>query len=450
MSIRRSSNKKKRNNSSKLDLNMDSNIFERLAKISPQHFTTKKDFLSQNIVPACPIVPPKLKRCYGKCSLVTETFGEAKVLNFECDDEELSSWYRRDVQDTYFDQVFYRKLKIGEGSFGSVYKAICRDDNKLYAIKHFNGNHPKSSKYIEVENMRKVGLHQNILRFYMAWEEGENVYIKMECCQMSLAQYSKINHDIEEDQLHEILHDVIQGLVYLHSRNFVHLDVKPDNILLDRGHYKLADFGLLHHIRLVSAKVDKTDRMSSEGDAKYLAPEVLGGVYTCKADIFALGVTLMELATDYIMPSNGFLWHAIREGQIPSVLPEKISLRFLALIYRMLAYDNENRPCASQIMECSIVTEVMTKDALNERTDYARLISMGGLSYPNILNADLRRVLNGIADSPGDMFQTPVNRTVNRKMGFPANGDCIPRRINPKNGTPTKEFRRSPRVKLFL
>lgn len=64
--------------------------------------------------------------------------------------------------------------------------------------------------------------------------------------------------------------------------------------------------------------------MSSEGDAKYLAPEVLGGVYTCMADIFALGVTLVELATDYIMPSNGYLWHAMREGQIPSILPESM------------------------------------------------------------------------------------------------------------------------------
>ncbi|XP_044765964.1 membrane-associated tyrosine- and threonine-specific cdc2-inhibitory kinase wee-1.3 [Coccinella septempunctata] len=446
MSKRRSSYKKKRN-ISKLNLDMDSNIFERLAKIPPQHFTTKKDFLSQNIVPACPIVPPKLRRCYGKCSLLTETYGEAQLLKFDPDNQaQLSSWYRRDVQETYFDQVYYRKLKIGEGSFGSVYKAICRDDDKLYAIKHFNGNHPKSSKYIEVENMGKVGIHENILRFFMAWEEGENVYIKMECCQMSLAQYSKINHNIHEDQLHEILHDVIQGLVYLHSKNFVHLDVKPDNILIDRGHYKLGDFGLLYHIKLTN----KNDRMSSEGDAKYLAPEVLGGVYTCKADIFALGVTLVELATDYIMPSNGYLWHAMREGQIPSILPEKISLRFLTLIYRMMSYNNENRPSASQIMECPIVADVMTRDALNERTDYARLISIGGLSYPNILNADLRRVLSDIADGPGDMFQTPVNRTVTRKIGFSPSGDCIPRRINPKTGTPTKEFRRSPRVKLFL
>lgn len=47
---------------------------------------------------------------------------------------------------------------------------------------------------------------------------------------------------------------------------------------------------------------------------------------------------------------------------------------------------------------------------------FQRLISIGGLSYPNILNADLRRVLSDIADGPGDMFQTPINRTVTRKM----------------------------------
>ncbi|KAL3289953.1 hypothetical protein HHI36_023336 [Cryptolaemus montrouzieri] len=239
-------NYKKKLSTSKLEMDLDLDIFEQpKMTISPKLFMTKREFLAQNIVPACPVVPPKLRRCYGRCALNTEPIhGQAKLLSFSSESgAKLSSWYRRDLKETYFDQVFYRKLKMGEGSFGSVYKAICRDDDDLYAIKHFNSNHARSSKYIEVENMEKIGFHPNLLNFFMAWEEGENVYIKMEYCQMSLAQYSKINHNIHENQLHEILHDVIQGLVYIHSQNYVHLDVKPDNILIDRGHYKLGILG---------------------------------------------------------------------------------------------------------------------------------------------------------------------------------------------------------------
>ncbi|KAK9890080.1 hypothetical protein WA026_008892 [Henosepilachna vigintioctopunctata] len=445
---KRKGNYQKKRSTTKLKMDLDLDIFKPpKMTISPNNFITKRELATQNIVPACPIVPPKLRRCHGRCAInIKPSYGQAKLLTISSSSEDLSSLYGRDLEESYFDQVFYRKFKMGEGSFGCVYKAICRDDEKLYAIKHFNSNHPKSSKYLEVENMEKLGSHRNILKLFMAWEEGENVYIKMECCQMSLAQYSKLNHNIPESQLHEILYDVIQGLSYIHLKNYIHLDVKPDNILMEKGHYKLGDFGLLYSVKMS----DKIDRSSSEGDSKYLAPEILNGHYTPKADVFALGVTILELATDYVMPSNGCIWHAIRAGGVPANLSEKISSNLMSLICKMIEFEVNDRPTSSQILNCSIVISIMNKDEIAERTDYARLIAVGSASYPNILSADMRRVLNDIADSPGDMFQTPVNRTVTRKIAFSPSGDGIPRRMNPRTGSPLKDFRRSPRMKLFV
>ena len=54
-----------------------------------------------------------------------------------------------------------------------------------------------------------------------------------------------------------------------------------------------------------------------EGDSKYLAPEVLSGIFSKKADIFSLGVTLLELASDLDLPANGTLWHDLRQGSLP-------------------------------------------------------------------------------------------------------------------------------------
>ncbi|KAL3289952.1 hypothetical protein HHI36_023335 [Cryptolaemus montrouzieri] len=151
------------------------------------------------------------------------------------------------------------------------------------------------------------------------------------------------------------------------------------------------------------------------------------------------------------MPSNGCVWHAIRAGGMPSNLPEKISPKLVSLIYRMMAYEIQDRPNANEISNCSIIASVAARDVLAERTDYVRLIAVSTRSFPNIMNADVRRVLNDIADSAdGNLFQTPVNRAVTRKIAFSPGGDGIPRRMNTKSSTSTKDFRRSPRMKLFL
>lgn len=69
-----------------------------------------------------------------------------------------------------------------------------------------------------------------------------------------------------------------------------------------------------------------------EGDSKYLAPEVLSGYFSKKADIFSLGITLLELACDLDLPANGTLWHELRQGS----LPPSITRRNLTLFFYIL------------------------------------------------------------------------------------------------------------------
>lgn len=60
---------------------------------------------------------------------------------------------------------------------------------------------------------------------------------------------------------------------------------------------------------------------AQEGDPKYLAKEVIQGVYTKAADIFSLGMTILELASDLDLPSQGDSWHVLRShGQIPETV----------------------------------------------------------------------------------------------------------------------------------
>lgn len=70
-------------------------------------------------------------------------------------------------------------------------------------------------------------------------------------------------------------------------------------------------------------------RDSSEGDCRYIAPETLERVFTKAADIFSLGITIFELSSKLELPKNGFLWHALRNGNIPVHLISRKTSQFM-------------------------------------------------------------------------------------------------------------------------
>lgn len=74
---------------------------------------------------------------------------------------------------------------------------------------------------------------------------------------------------------------------------------------------KLGDFGLVVDINRSNLK------LATEGDARYVAPEVLRGQFSKAADIFSLGITILELSCNLILPPNGPLWKELRSGVFP-------------------------------------------------------------------------------------------------------------------------------------
>lgn len=105
-----------------------------------------------------------------------------------------------------------------------------------------------------------------------------------------------------------------QGVKEIHDAGFLHLDLKPANILITfDGSLKIADFGM--------ASVWPAARgvELEEGDREYVSPEVLNGHYDKPADMFSLGLILLELAGNCVLPGQGTTWQQLRHGDLSSV-----------------------------------------------------------------------------------------------------------------------------------
>ncbi|CRK92485.1 CLUMA_CG006049, isoform A [Clunio marinus] len=263
-----------------------------------------------------------------------------------------SSFYDRTKNDSYFEQCFESLHKLGEGSFGEVFKVRSRDDGKLYAIKKtkhiYRSENHRRERLEEVKRCEQFSSNENCVKFYNAWEQDDLLYMQIELCRGSVEDYVEEIKNIPESFVWSFLLDMLLALKSLHDKNLIHLDIKLDNILItDENRCKLADFGLVFDLK------NSPRSRAIEGDSRYLAPELLQGNYCLANDVFSLGITLLELSCNLELPANGKLWQELRIGVLPDEAFSRLSKELQTIIRSMMEPNPMKRPKVDEILKHS-------------------------------------------------------------------------------------------------
>ncbi|KAJ0669745.1 putative protein kinase RLK-Pelle-SD-2b family [Helianthus annuus] len=188
--------------------------------------------------------------------------------------------------------------KLGQGGFGSVYEGTLEDDSKI-AVKRLDGlGHVNKSFLAEVESIGSIH-HMNLVRlrgFCASKSQRFLVYDFMSNGSLDRWIYhGNLQHVLEWQCRKKIILDIAKGLSYLHEecmQKIIHLDIKPQNILLDKDfNAKVSDFGLSKLINRDQSQVMTRMR----GTPGYMAPEWLSSIITEKVDVYSFGIVLLEI-----------------------------------------------------------------------------------------------------------------------------------------------------------
>ncbi|KAF0400484.1 Mitosis inhibitor protein kinase wee1 [Gigaspora margarita] len=249
----------------------------------------------------------------------------------------------------YFSSNFYMIAVIGTGEFSIAYKVKDRKTGTLYAIKKtknpFVSLNSRIRSLCEVEIMWQLGSHPNCVKLVAAWEQLGHLYLQTELCDNGTLLDFIANNALSESQIWKIFMDIAFGLKHIHGHNIMHLDLKPDNIFMaSDGTFKIGDFGL-------ASTWPAKPNLESEGDRRYLAVEILNGYYDKPADIFSLGIVLLEMVSKTPIPHFGSDWRRLRQGDLAGFVFDDISDSMISLIKSMLQRDPNMRPTIEEIID---------------------------------------------------------------------------------------------------
>ncbi len=196
---------------------------------------------------------------------------------------------------------FYLQERVNTGGMADIWLAT-DSDSKPYALRRLHDrlkfNLLARRRFVRgAEILSRIHDHPNIIGYYEHGRVGGLLYLLMEYVEASNLKDIYARQDaVLAENVAQILIDMAAALEHVHENGYMHLDFKPENVLVTNGaKVRLVDFDLAQEIPEKPKKPSK----KNPGTPAYMAPEqLMGEPISQRVDIFSFGVTAYELLTN--------------------------------------------------------------------------------------------------------------------------------------------------------
>lgn len=254
--------------------------------------------------------------------------------------------------------------EIGKGTFGKIYKVIWLKNNKYYALKKevlndIDGVKVRQHRNETIRNFIQKTKSNGVVNIYgnFCIPKGNEFYNfeLMELCERDFEQEIKgraeLNSFYSEIELYNVMFQLISTLSCLQKNHITHRDIKPQNILISNGIYKLCDFG---DVRLMEREGIVVQRV--RGSELYMSPILFNGLRaklihvrhnTYKSDVFSLGMCFLLAAClnyDGLVEIRELSDMRQKEMILKKYLSARYSPKCISILLLMLQTEEINRP----------------------------------------------------------------------------------------------------------
>ena len=328
----------------------------------------------------------------------------------------------------------YLSKSLGKGAFGEVFLTKIEGKSGLYATKRLDRAYSEREENIkrlanEIKVMQKI-IHPNLVSLIELKKTKSHLYLVMEFCNggdltSCLKKYMQLyNKPFSEEIVQYLMRQIVSGLDALHSRNFLHRDLKLDNILccfnsendknslnMMRSTAKITDFGF-------ATVLNKSSPLAHTvlGTPTNMDPSLLNNMeqrtrnegYDQKADIWSLGTLCYEMLVGrnpFSGKSMKDLYNKVKVGTYP--LPNTLSREVVFFIEAMLQKDPKKRLGCKELLQ----HEFLTKNVKQFRPMDVKKIpgvvaQQGGLVN---INSGTNQKIQNLGETVWDIFAEPSN-----------------------------------------
>ncbi|XP_058889807.1 serine/threonine-protein kinase PLK4-like [Acipenser ruthenus] len=253
---------------------------------------------------------------------------------------------------------------LGKGSFASVYRAKSDITGLDVAIKmidkkvmHKVGMVQRVRSEVEIHCQLK---HPSILELYNYFEDSNYVYLVLEMCHNGeMSRYLKNRKGpFSEDEARHFMHQIVKGMLYLHTHGILHRDLTLSNLLLSSSmNIKIADFGLATQLKLPNEK-----HFTMCGTPNYISPEIVTrSAHGLESDVWSLGCMFYAFLMGRPPFDTDTVKHTLNKVVLAEYeMPRHVSRDAQDLIYQLLRKNPVDRLSLSAVLDHPFMTKCLS------------------------------------------------------------------------------------------